>query len=152
MSRLLQLTLLAALAGALLIPAAAAGQDVHFTTPSGNIDCIGEGASVDCIVERASWRGAPRPAGCDVDWIPTEIVLANGRVRLGGCRGDIGPLCVGSGSSCTVLGYGRSLAVRRGGIRCTSRRSGLTCRARNGRGAGFRVATGGYRIYADGEA
>ena len=103
-------------------------------------------------MERASWRGAPRPAKCDVDWIPTEIVLANGRVRLGAERGDIGPLCVGSGSSCTVLGYGRSLSVRRGGIRCTSRRSGLTCRARNGRGAGFRVATGGHRIYADGEA
>ena len=152
MPRLLLLALLALAAGALLVPAAAAGQGVHFTTPSGNIDCIGEGSTVDCVVERASWRGAPRPPGCDVDWIGTEIVLAGGRVRLGACRGDIGPLCVGGGSSCTVLGYGRSLAVRRGGIRCTSRRTGLTCRARNGRGAGFRVAAGGYRIYADGEA
>jgi hypothetical protein len=150
--RSLRLVLLAALAAALAAPAVAAGQGVHFTTPSGNIDCRGAGSSIDCLIERASWRGPPKPARCDTDWFGTEIVLSNGRVRLGSCRGDIGPMCLSGDASCTVLRFGRSLAVRRNGIRCTSRRSGVTCRARNGRGAGFRIASGGYRIYADGEA
>jgi hypothetical protein len=153
MGRTSLLALAVALAAVGALPAAGAAQGgVHFTTPSGNIDCIGQGSTVDCLVERASWpRVPPRPAGCDTDWFGTEAVLSSGRVRLGSCRGDIGPMCVDPGAPCTRLAYGRSLSVRRGGIRCTSRRTGLTCRARNGRGAGFRVAARGYRIFADRE-
>jgi hypothetical protein len=133
----------------LALPAAASARAVHFTTPSTNIDCRGEGASISCLVEVASWpRLPPRPANCDVDWIPTQITLSSGRVSLGSCRGDIGPLCLPSGpDSCTVLRYGRSLVLKRNGIRCTSRRTGLTCRTRNGTGAGFKVAREGYRIF-----
>jgi hypothetical protein len=135
--------------GALLaVPAAASAKAVHFTTPSTNIDCRGEGASISCLVEETSWpRLRPRPPDCDVDWLPTQINLVNGRVSVGSCRGDVGPLCLTGADSCTVLRYGRSVVLRRNGIRCTSRRSGLTCRTRNGTGAGFKVAREGYRIF-----
>jgi hypothetical protein len=94
-----RLLLSAIVAIALALPAVAVAKPVHFTTPSGNIDCIGgfstPGASVDCLVQKHSWPKVPkRPAGCDVDWVPSEISLTNGKVSVGSCRGDIGPLCV----------------------------------------------------------
>jgi hypothetical protein len=135
---------------ALALPAPASASPVHFTTPSGNIDCrVGFNEAVaDCLVQKASWpRRPPRPPGCDLDWAATQITLANGHVTLGSCRGDVGPLCVrGSGDACETLRYGTSVTVP-SRIRCTSRRSGLTCRARNGAGAGFVVSRQGYRIF-----
>ena len=149
-----RLILVVIAAVALALPAAAAAADpVHFTTPSGNIDCIGgfdtPGASVDCLVEKNSWPKLPkRPANCDLDWVGSEISLTNGVVRVGACRGDVGPLCVpGSTDRCTVLAYGKSVLIKRS-IRCTSRRTGLTCRARKGLGAGFRVSRQGYTIFS----
>jgi hypothetical protein len=145
--------LLAIAAIALAIPAVAVAKPVHFTTPSGNIDCVGgfesPGASVDCIVEKHSWPKVPkRPASCDLDWVGSEISLTNGVVRVGACRGDVGPLCVpGSTDRCTVLAYGTSVLIKRS-IRCTSRRTGLTCRARKGVGPGFRVSRQGYTIFS----
>ncbi len=145
--------LLVIAAVALALPAVAVAKPVHFTTPSGNIDCVGgfdtPGASVDCLVEKNSWPKLPkRPANCDLDWVGSEISLTNGKVRVGACRGDIGPLCVPSGGDrCTVLAYGKSVLIRRS-IRCTSRRTGLTCRARKGLGAGFKVSRQGYTIFS----
>lgn len=152
MSRIARVALCSALLvlpALLAVPATASARAVHFTTPSRNIDCRGEGSSISCLVEVASWpRVPPRPADCDVDWIGSQITLSSGRVSVGSCRGDIGPLCLASGpDSCTVLRYGRSVLLRRNGIRCTSRRTGLTCRARNGTGAGFTVSRQGYRIF-----
>ncbi|HVH00512.1 MAG TPA: DUF6636 domain-containing protein [Miltoncostaeaceae bacterium] len=144
------LALLAVLTIALALPAAALAKQVHFTTPSGNIDCRGAGSSISCEVQKAHWpRVPPRPKDCDLDWVGTQLNLSQGRVTLGSCRGDIGPLCVPSspGDRCTTLAYGRSVVLTRNGIRCTSRRTGLTCRARNGGGAGFTAAREGYRIY-----
>ena len=147
-----RLLLLAIVAVALALPAVALAKPVHFTTPSGNIDCIGgfdtPGASVDCLVQKHSWPKVPkRPADCDVDWIGSEIHLTNGVVTVGSCRGDIGPLCLPSGADrCTVLAYGKSVLIKRS-IRCTSRRTGLTCRARKGLGAGFKVSREGYKIF-----
>lgn len=148
----LRLLLCAIVATGLAVPAVATAKIVHFTTPSGNIDCIGgfdtPGASVDCLVQKQSWPNLrKRPPSCDVDWFPNEISLTNGKVRVGSCRGDIGPLCVPVGSDrCTVLAYGKSVLIKRA-IRCTSRRAGLTCRARKGLGAGFRVSREGYTIF-----
>ena len=147
-----RLILLVIAAVALALPAVAVAKPVHFTTPSGNIDCIGgfdnPGASVDCLVEKNSWPKLPkRPANCDLDWVGSEISLTNGVVHVGACRGDVGPLCVpGSTDRCTVLAYGKSVLIKRS-IRCTSRRTGLTCRARKGVGAGFTVSRQGYTIY-----
>ncbi len=137
-------------AGALAAPAVASADVIHFTTPSGNIDCVADfqTATVDCLVERASWpRVPPRPADCDLDWIGTEATLSRGRVTLGACRGDIGPACIPAGQvECPALPYGRSLTLPTR-IRCTSRRTGLTCRARGGAGPGFRLSRGGYRVF-----
>ena len=145
----LLLLLLALAVVALAVPASAVSI-THFTSPSGNIDCLGFTApapSVDCLVQKAAWPRLPRrPANCDLDWSATEVRIFNRHVRLGSCRGDIGPLCVASGAPrCHVLPYGGSATI--GSIRCTSRRSGVTCRTRRGRGVGFEVAREGYRIF-----
>jgi len=147
--RFLRPLLLTAVLATLALPAVANADGIHFTTPSGNIDCVGDFdvATVSCTVQRASWpRVPPRPAGCDVDWIGTDISLTRGRVVVGACRGDIGPQCVAQTGDCPALGYGRSLTLPTR-IRCTSRRAGLTCRARNGAGAGFTVSRQGYRVF-----
>ena len=139
MSPLLRPALLAVVAAALVAPSVANADFMHFTTPSRNIDCVAafDSASVNCVVQRASWpRVPPRPPDCDLDWIGTEIALSRGRVSLGACRGDIGPLCIAGQGDCPALPYGRSLTLPTR-IRCTSRRAALTCRANDGAGAGF---------------
>ena len=148
--RLVALAAAAVVAG-LSAPAGALAALTHFTSPTGNIDCLGfttPAPGVDCLVQSASWpRVPPRPAACDLDWVGTEISIDNRHVRLGSCRGDIGPLCLaGSGSAdrCRVLPYGSAVAI--GPIRCASARAGITCRTRSGRGVGFAVAREGYRI------
>jgi hypothetical protein len=147
-SRRARIVLLILALAALAVPALALGL-THFTSPTGNIDCLGftsPAPGVDCLVQRAAWpRVPPKPASCRLDWSATEVVIFNRHVRVGSCRGDIGPLCVASGAPrCHVLRYGRSVAI--GSIRCTSRTSGVTCRLRRGSGAGFVVAREGYRI------
>lgn len=149
MSRRWPATAVAVLVVALALPAVANADFMHFTTPSRNIDCVADfdAASVDCLVERASWATVPpKPANCDLDWIPTEIALSRSRVFVGSCRGDIGPVCAQATGDCPPLRYGTSLTLPTR-VRCTSRRSGLTCRARNGAGAGFTVSRGGYRVF-----
>ena len=116
MPRFLRPLLLTAVLATLAVPAVADADVIHFTTPSGNIDCVGDFdvATVSCTVQRASWpRVPPRPAGCDVDWIGTDISLTRGRVVVGACRGDIGPQCVAQTGDCPALGYGRSLTLPR---------------------------------------
>ena len=62
-----RLILLVIAAIALALPAAAVAKPVHFTTPSGNIDCFGgfdtPGASVDCTVQEQSWPKLPKKPG-----------------------------------------------------------------------------------------
>ena len=123
---------------------------VHFQSPSGNINCLGTAAApafVDCLVKTATWpRRPPRPANCDLDWMPTELELARRRLSVGSCRGDIGPLCLSqSGARCTTLGYGRSVDI--GPIRCACATNGVTCRYRTAPRVGFRVAREGYWLY-----
>ena len=140
----------AAPAVATLAAAASAGA-VSFTSPSGNIDCMAYSDAgrpvADCLVQKAAWPNArARPSNCPLAWFPTEVTLERGRVGVGVCRGDIGPMCPPQGGSrCRVLRYGAS--VRVAGMRCTSTRAGVTCRLRNGAGRGFRVAREGYRRF-----
>jgi hypothetical protein len=128
----------------------------HFKSPSGNIHCRGDATGVTCLLLHNSWkRLRPRPASCDLDWSPTDISLLLDRrtrrwgVGVGGCRGDIGPLCYPQ-DPCVVLRYGASITAgpRGSGLRCTSRASGVTC-IRLGPGAGlrgFRIAREGYGV------
>lgn len=134
--------------GVVTLAAAASAGAVSFTSPSGNIDCMlwadGRSPAADCLVQKASWpRARPKPSNCPLAWFPTEVTLERGRVGVGVCRGDIGPMCQPAGGArCRVLRYGASVTVR--GLRCTSTRAGVTCRLRNGAGRGFRVAREGY--------
>ena len=125
---------------------------VHFHSPSGNINCIGQAAFAgtpafaQCLVKRATWpRTRPKPAGCDLDWDPQTLSLADRRVSVGSCRGDIGPLCIDPADPCFTLGYGRSVDI--GPIRCTSATTGVICRYRVAPHVGFRIAREGYVLY-----
>lgn len=127
--------------------AVAAARDSHFQSPSGNINCRLEASWVDCLVKKDTWpTHRSRPASCEVDWFPAEISLAGQGLRVGSCRGDVGPLCLPqTGLTCSVLAYGRS--VSNGLIRCVSAKNGVTCRRRDGRHVGFRIAREGYTLF-----
>ena len=158
-SRSVALLVALALAGvvvaqALAGPSARAARTFHFKSPSGNINCSGSATGVTCLLLHHNWKTLRRrPASCDLDWSPTDMSLfLNGRtgkwgVGVGGCRGDIGPLCYVQ-DPCVVLRYGASVAASADGrgIRCTSRATGVTCtRFGTGVGArGFRIARQGY--------
>lgn len=129
--------------------------DINFTTPSKNIDCLlyefDNEVVADCLVEQATWKTAPKqPADCQLDWIPSEAYVSSkmvgtkvtNTVGVGGCRGDIGPLCVADG--CTVLAYGKT--AKRGRITCTSAVTGVTCVTTSGPKKGFTVSRGSYKL------
>jgi hypothetical protein len=160
-SRSISLLVALALAGVVVAqalggPSARAARTFHFKSPSGNINCSGSATGVTCLLLHNDWKTLrPRPASCDLDWSPTDMSLfLNSRTRkwgvaVGGCRGDIGPLCYAQ-DPCAVLKYGASIVTSAGsrGIRCTSRATGVTC-ARFGLGAGargFRIARQGYAL------
>jgi len=137
-------------------PSAPAAHTFHFKSPSGNIHCRGGPTGVTCLLLHNKWKKLrPRPASCDLDWSPTDMSLfLNSRTRrwgvaVGGCRGDIGPLCYPQ-DPCVVLKYGASIAAaaNRRGVLCKSRLTGVTC-TRFGPGAGargFRIARQGYAV------
>jgi hypothetical protein len=136
--------------------AARAAHTFHFKSPSGNINCGGSPTGVTCLLLHNDWKTLrPRPASCDLDWSPTDMSLfLESRTRrwgvsVGGCRGDIGPLCYAQ-DPCRVLRYGASItaAVNGRGIRCTSRTTGVTCTRLGARVGprGFRIARQGYSV------
>jgi hypothetical protein len=132
----------------------------HFKSPSGNIQCRMDAASVNCLLVTNRWRRLkPRPANCDVDWIPTDMGMfldprtGRWKVGIGGCRGDVGPLCY-KADPCGVLRYGRSLrsvifGTEQRGIRCTSASNGITCTkiGRKPGVRGFRIAREGFAVF-----
>ncbi len=129
--------------------------DLKFTTPSKNIDCLlyelDNEVVADCLVEQATWKNPPkRPSDCELDWVASEAYLSSKMVGtkvtnsagVGGCRGDIGPLCVADG--CTVLAYGKTAKLGR--ITCTSAAAGVSCVTTSGPKKGFTVSRGAYRL------
>lgn len=132
-----------------------AGKIVHFTSPSGNIDCFlssdkSFGRFANCFVQEDRWKShKPRPASCDLDWEPAEVTLSrNGKVNVGACRGDVGALCTPGADGlqgCSTLRYGATVTA--GKIRCASTRKGITCRTTDGARHGFRVSSSGLRLF-----
>jgi hypothetical protein len=122
---------------------------VHFESPSHNINCFmlsTPTTSADCIVRTATWPNPPKkPSSCDLDWMAHEVGLYRQKVAVGGCRGDVGPLCYTGPGHCTVLGYGESVKV--GTIRCSSASAGVTCRSTVGKRVGFLIARERYAVY-----
>lgn len=132
--------------------AAAPPKLVHFRSPTGNINCIGQAAYsgtpafVQCLVKRSTWPvKRAKPATCDLDWDAQTLNLGNRRVSVGSCRGDIGPLCIDPADPCFTLAYGRSVNI--GPIRCTSATTGVTCRYRAAPRVGFLIARQRYVLY-----
>ena len=145
---MLRLVVVAAAVAALGASSAqAAERVVRFQSPSGNINCSLGPNWVDCVLRKNTWRVLPRrPASCDLDWVAADVSLTGTRLRLGACRGDIGPLCLPDPAlRCRTLAYGRSVSV--GIVRCTSATNGVTCRRRDGRRVGFRIAREGYVLF-----
>jgi hypothetical protein len=133
-------------------PASALPKLVHFRSPSGNINCIGQAATsgspafVDCLVQKSTWPSKrPKPANCDLDWDPAQVSVSRHRTFVGSCRGDIGPLCIDPADPCFTLRYGRSVDI--GPIRCTSATAGVTCRYRAAPRVGFLIARERYVLY-----
>jgi hypothetical protein len=116
----------------------------NFTSPSGNIHCLvmldETDTSADCtVLKPARAKLKTKPADCELDWDPTEILLivkgTKTSVEEGGCRGDIGPYCPGD---CKRLAFGSSVNV--GKIRCTSLPEGIQCQTTTGKRKGFLIA------------
>jgi hypothetical protein len=132
MRRLLPL-LAAAVAAALLLPAAAPAQDElrSFRSPSGNIGCVyTDPASgrpfIRCDILEIDNTPPAKPASCEFDWGHAFGVSTRGRGRR---------LCASdtvADPNAKVLPYGKSR--RFGTFRCTSRRSSFRCAARSGHG------------------
>jgi hypothetical protein len=145
----LAMALLVAVSTAVWAGPSNAATQVHFKSPSGNINCYlfsAQGGVADCIVRQASWPNAPKkPASCTLDWAPTEVQLVKRHVSVGGCRGDVGPRCYAGGDRCSVLAYGHAITM--GAIRCSSATSGITCRRTTGSRPGFRIARERFVVY-----
>jgi hypothetical protein len=150
---------IAAVALAAIAPAPASAETnlVWFTSPTGNINCLGgspPSAFVTCMVMDSHWPHQPvPPKDCDLDFYPQEIGLGSSggvrRTSLGSCRGDVGPACPGH---CKKLRYGTYINF--GPIRCHSARysgsahnGGIACRYRTGKRVGFHIAYEGFTIW-----
>ena len=146
---LVLLASLLATSSAVAGPTAASATQLHFRSPSGNINCYvfsTAGGVADCLVRQATWRNKPpKPASCDLDWAPTELQLTRTHVTVGGCRGDVGPRCYPGGDRCSVLAYGHSVTL--GPVRCSSATTGVTCRRTTGSRPGFTIARERYTVY-----
>ncbi len=132
----------AAIIGTLGATAAADAKLVGFSSPSGNIGCMGDTGGgnaineVRCDINAHSYRPPAKPRSCDFDWGGGFHVARRGRA---------GWNCV----SDTVLGSKNKLAYgtsrRIGGITCKSTRAGMRCT--NAVGHGFFLSrTKAYRF------
>ena len=120
----------AAVAAALLVPAASAVALVQFQSPSTNIGCIGDAAGVRCDVRTTSAKPPKRPKSCQYDWGMAFEVNRTGRGH-GLCVGDTALATPGDGRR--KLAYGRSIRLGPKLV-CTSRVTGMTCRNTGGHG------------------
>lgn len=128
--------------GALGAAGAADAKLVGFSSPSGNIGCMGEtggGNAVNeirCDIRTHSYRPPAKPASCDFDWGGGLSVMRRGRASWN-CVSDT---VLGSKSK---LAYGTSRRI--GGITCKSSKAGMRCT--NAAGHGFFLSrTRAYRF------
>jgi hypothetical protein len=118
----------------------------HFTSPSGNIECVitssGDGElvarSVRCDIDERDWSPPPQPADCELDY-GHAILIGVGQPAEFLCAGDT---TIGSGGE--PLAYGE--AITAGPMRCESAESGMTCRD-VGSGRGFSISREAYQLF-----
>jgi len=103
---------------------------VMFSSPSGNIGCVGETTRgttnfVRCDIRTRTWSPPAKPASCELDW-GQGVELGPLRRARWICAGDTAL------GATLKLKYGASKQI--GAIRCTSLRSGMRCMNRHGFG------------------
>jgi hypothetical protein len=132
-------TLVVGMFAVIVFPAGTARADiVGFTSPSGNIGCMMDAASVRCDIRDRGWSPPPKPADCE--WMMNYgqgIVLTAGQQARFVCAGD------------TALGGGPPLAygdkITRGSLGCESKTSGMNCWDSSS-GGGFAISRDGYQL------
>ncbi|MEZ5193092.1 MAG: DUF6636 domain-containing protein [Nocardioides sp.] len=116
--------------------------ELHFRSPSGNIDCWifgpSYGGGAECVPHQKEFPDPPRRA-CQLDLLPALRVDAAGVTTYGDCRGDV----VGVPGD-NVLEYGT--AARGGSITCGAQPTGVTC-LNPDTGHGFTLSRASYTIF-----
>lgn len=64
------------------------GASAAFYAPSGDVWCQLTESTVRCDVGDAEWPLPPAPADCELDWIASVGMDADGAPTVGGCVGD----------------------------------------------------------------
>lgn len=103
-----------------------------FQSPTGNIHCLISTGPQDtpiavCEVREFTGHAPPRPADCELDWVPGASVDAKGQVRLFSCQGD-----TNVDPKNKPLPYGQT--ITHGGFTCSAAPTGVTCTTKSGRG------------------
>lgn len=108
-----------------------------FSSPSGNIGCFIDRASVRCDIAERDWEPPDPPDDCELDFGQGIELVAGGEAGFV-CAGDT---TLGAGDA---LAYGESISA--GLLRCESSRAGMSCRDIE-TGRGFSIARGRYEIF-----
>jgi hypothetical protein len=109
-----------------------------FLTPSRNIGCDLQAATVRCDIGRRNWTPPPKPADCPLDW-GNGVYLDKAKVASFLCAGD--SLL---GATSVVLAYGE--AVRAGDFLCDSEVAALHCENKK-TGHGFTLSVQDYHLF-----
>ena len=110
-----------------------------FSSPSGNIGCYIDRASVRCDIGERDWKPPPPPPDCKLDYGQGLVLPAGGTADLV-CAGDTAL----NGDSGTTLPYGQSIAA--GLLRCESEQAGISCRDIE-TGRGFFLSRESYELF-----
>lgn len=136
----------------LALPAvASANKSIYFTSPSGNIFCLGDSRleygndgwwGVTCEIRDYQEniqppRKRPSDEECPVDWGGSFSLEPTGRTVVD-CRGDTDRT-----TNAPVLAYGRTMRGK--GWQCTSRQDGMLCQNRSGHG--FHISRSRQRLF-----
>ncbi len=109
----------------------------QFATPSGNIGCVIEPASVRCDIAERDFSPPKSPSDCKLDY-GQGIALSAGGTADFVCAGDT---TLGAGET---LEYGQSIAA--GLLVCESAESGVSCRDVES-GRGFELSRESYELF-----
>jgi hypothetical protein len=109
-----------------------------FVSPTGNIGCFMDKATVRCDIAEHDWKAPKAPADCELDYGQGISLDAGGAATLV-CAGDT---VLGAGGQ--QLAYGQSISA--GLLRCESSEQGIACRDIES-GRGFSLSREAYELF-----